>query len=393
MTAVLASAVLLLAIGACGREGGARVIKIGVIAPSSGALAALGTGITNSVRLAIEQANASRTIEGWTFELVAHDDASDPERGVKAAREIAADPKVAAVIGTYNSGVATKVQPILGKANIAMISPGNTDPTLTLGPDWQTTPKRPSESYFRLVSSDREQGLYGADYAYVTLARRRAVVIHESKPVSKGLALIFDGAFREKGGTVTEVIEADGDANLRAAVDKAASQDPDIVYIGGEYPAGGIIAKAMFDRGLRPPTVVAMGGDGLVDAEFVNVAGFDAAQGHYASLVGASTDFLPNAKQFTSDYEDRFGKKNWSAFGPPAFDATNIVVEALVDIVGNDQIDAELRRKLIQTIQGTDYSGVLGRTSFDAFGDTMNRLLTILRVEGDDWKALGADRL
>ncbi len=51
-----------------------KVAKIGVIAPLSGDLAALGKGIQNSVDLAIRQANEAKTIPGWTLELAAEDD-------------------------------------------------------------------------------------------------------------------------------------------------------------------------------------------------------------------------------------------------------------------------------------------------------------------------------
>ena len=68
-----------LAMSACGTRtetpsGGSsassdKVAKIGVIAPLSGDLSALGLGIKNSVDLAIKQANESKTIPGWTLEL------------------------------------------------------------------------------------------------------------------------------------------------------------------------------------------------------------------------------------------------------------------------------------------------------------------------------------
>ncbi len=51
-----------------------KTVKLGVIAPLSGDLAALGLGIKNSVDLAIKQANENKTIPGWTLELAAEDD-------------------------------------------------------------------------------------------------------------------------------------------------------------------------------------------------------------------------------------------------------------------------------------------------------------------------------
>ena len=103
---VLAGVTLLaasLAMSACGSRaqqapggeaGAAKVAKIGVIAPLSGDLSALGLGIKNSVDLAIKQANEKKTIPGWTLELDAQDDQATPDVGKNAATKLAGDDEV-----------------------------------------------------------------------------------------------------------------------------------------------------------------------------------------------------------------------------------------------------------------------------------------------------------
>ena len=147
-----------------GAEGGEQVLRIGVIAPLDDGLTAFGHGIENSVQLAVDQANEEETIEGWEIEVLAEDDSSEPEIGAEAAETVAADDSVIGVVGTYNSGVASEVAPVLNDAGIAMISPANTDATLTLGQD-RENPSRPFENYFRMVASDAHQGPFLADYA------------------------------------------------------------------------------------------------------------------------------------------------------------------------------------------------------------------------------------
>ena len=63
-----------------------KTAKIGVIAPLSGDLSALGLGIPNSVELAVKQANDSNAIPGWKLEVDAKDDEAKPEPGKNAAR-------------------------------------------------------------------------------------------------------------------------------------------------------------------------------------------------------------------------------------------------------------------------------------------------------------------
>ncbi len=119
-------------------DGGMKVAKIGVIAPLSGDLSALGLGIRNSVDLAIRQANESKTIPGWTLELAAEDDEAKPDVGKNAATKLASDDEVVGVVGTLNSSVAQSVIPVLDSANIVQVSPANTNPALTQGANSST---------------------------------------------------------------------------------------------------------------------------------------------------------------------------------------------------------------------------------------------------------------
>ena len=121
-----------LALAGCGTRGDAgddasgsgssenKVAKIGVIAPLSGDLAALGKGIEHSVDLAIKQANESKAIPGWTLELAAEDDQATPDVAKNAATKLASDADVVGVVGTLNSSTAQSVQPVLDAAKIVM---------------------------------------------------------------------------------------------------------------------------------------------------------------------------------------------------------------------------------------------------------------------------------
>src|SRR5262245_36190643 len=160
--AIALTIVLALAAVGCGSDdnnssssGSERVVKIGVIAPIDAGLTSFGRGIRNSVQLAVDEANARSAIPGWRIDVEAKDDSSDPATGKAAAEALAADPAVIGVVGTYNSGVAAEAAPILNDRGIAMISPANTDPALTRGPD-RAHPARQYPTYFRMVATDAQ---------------------------------------------------------------------------------------------------------------------------------------------------------------------------------------------------------------------------------------------
>ncbi|MEO6088166.1 MAG: ABC transporter substrate-binding protein, partial [Umezawaea sp.] len=141
--------------GACDTSKGTLVI--GVIAPQSGGLSALGLGIKNSSQLAVDEANEKCTVKGYKLAVDTQDDEANPAKGAQAATKLSSDPNVVGVVGTLNSSVAQTVQPILLQKKIVQVSPANTNPTLTRGADFATAPKRAFETYFRVCATDELQ--------------------------------------------------------------------------------------------------------------------------------------------------------------------------------------------------------------------------------------------
>jgi len=77
-----------------------EVVKIGHVAPVSGAQAHYGKDNENGARMAIEELNAQGVTIGGKkvkLELVAEDDAADPKQGTAAAQKLC-DAKVAVVV-------------------------------------------------------------------------------------------------------------------------------------------------------------------------------------------------------------------------------------------------------------------------------------------------------
>ena len=117
ITAALAAGALTLT--ACGSRdddggsdsgsGGTKVV-IGVDAPLTGDLSALGLGIKNSVDLAAKTANKQKLVDGVTFEIKALDDQAQPSSGQANASTLVADKDVMGVVGPLNSSVAESLR-------------------------------------------------------------------------------------------------------------------------------------------------------------------------------------------------------------------------------------------------------------------------------------------
>jgi branched-chain amino acid transport system substrate-binding protein len=373
--------------GTGGAQAATKVVKIGVIAPLSGDLTATGTGIKNSVDLAIRQANDKNKVPGWRIELAAEDDAAKPDVGAQAAAKLASDSAVVGVVGTYNSSVALQVAPVLERSNIVEISPANTNDTLTRGENFQTTPTRPHKNYFRTATLDSLQGGFAADYAYNDLKAKTVVIIHDKKAYGQGLADSFKARFEKDGGKVatTETINP-GDKDFSAVLTKIKPLNPDLIFYGGEYPEGSLISsQAHGAQGIKAPV---MGGDGLVDATYGKTAGA-AANGDFATSVGAPPDKLDSAKQFISDYKAAGYKDDFTAYGALAYDAANAIINSLPGALGSaTAVSDTVRRAVVDAVQKASFSGASGQVAFDQYGDTVTKTLTMYKVDAGEFKPI-----
>jgi branched-chain amino acid transport system substrate-binding protein len=359
--------------------GSTHTATIGVIAPLTGPLSALGLGIKNSVDLAIKQANAAKKIPGWTIKFNPQDDTASADVGKRVASTLASDSSVVGVVGTLNSSVALQAAPVLQGASIVMISPANTNPSLTQGPNWVSGKKtRPYTNYFRVATTDAIQGPFAAHYL-ISQGIKRVAVVNDKKVYGQGLAGAFSTEFQKEGGTVLihEVV-ADGQQDYSSVISAIKPKAPQAVYYGGEYPEASVISKQMKAAGLKVPL---MGGDGIVDPTYVKVAGA-AAEGDYATNVGGPPEKLATAAKFISDYNAAHYAEPFSAYGPEAYDAANVIINAMAKVLaGKTSIDTSVRKAIIDAVAATNIQGATGTISFDQYGDTTNKVITVYKVE------------
>jgi branched-chain amino acid transport system substrate-binding protein len=383
-----------LALAGCGTRGGDnggdtgsgssgdKVAKIGVIAPLSGDLAALGKGIEHSVDLAIKQANEAKTIPGWKLELQAEDDQATPDVGKNAATKLVADKDVVGVVGTLNSSVAQSVQPVLAAAKITQVSPANTGTSLTKGADFATAPKRTYPTYFRTCTNDAIQGPFAARYLFEKAGIKEVATVHDKKTYGQGLVDAFTTEYKKLGGKVVaaETINPDDD-KYDAVISKIKPAGPKAVYYGGEFPQGGPFSQQMKAAGLNVPL---MGGDGIFDAGYIKLAGAT-SEGDLATSVGAPTDTLPSAAAFVDAYKAAGYPEAYGAYGAYAFDAANAIINALKTSLASADSAEAARQATIDALGKVSFDGVTGKVAFDEFGDTTTKVLTVYQVKDGKW--------
>ena len=363
-------------------------IKIGVDLPVSGGDATIGLPTRNGMELAIRQANEKGgvTVAGKTYKLEMYflDDvppggtSHDPAQSSKNADSFIADDAVLAVLGPFNSSNAQAMMPKLNTAGLCQISPSNTNETLTKPEYGKTKDYRPTGkvTYFRVAATDDIQGPAAADYAYTKLGLKKVYVLDDTETYGKGVADNFERRFKELGGTsLGHDGVPKGTTDFSSIMTKVAATGPDFIYYGGTSSNNIPLArKAMKSAGLDVPLI---GGDGIQDAEYLNVAGPDAI-GSYSTVAAVNVETLDEAKQFIADYNAAGFKEPLGAYSGPGFEVASIAIDAI------SRASEPSRDAVCEALRNTkDFKGVLGTTSFDENGDTTNKVISFYRADND----------
>ena len=344
--------------------GESNTVKIGCAAPLTGDQAQLGIDTCNGVKMAVEEANEKGIgIPGKKFEVLSLDDQHNPAQAVNVAKKFVADPTVLAVLGHFNSSCTKPASAIYHEARLVQLTAVSTNPEIS---------KQGFDTFFRTAATDDVQGPRGAQYAFGALGLRRVFVIDDKTTYGKGLADEFEKAARRLGFQMLghEGI-TQGDKDFSPLLTKIKPLNPDLIYFGGIYPEGALLIRQA--RGLGMTTKL-MGGDGLANPIFTELASAEIAEGVYATMVGGDMRKVPAAQEFIKRFEAKYGTMGqWSAY---AYDSTNILIAAIKKAAKPDR-EAVLRAMR----EMPPYQGVTGEVAFDEKGDNKNKFIGVFKFE------------
>ncbi|MEV6049751.1 branched-chain amino acid ABC transporter substrate-binding protein [Streptomyces sp. NPDC052107] len=368
-----------------GGDSGNVTVTIGVDAPLTGQNSATGLGIQYGAQIAVDDANKNKTVPGVTFKIKPLDDKAIPATGQQNATQLVSDKSVLGVVGPLNSGVATQMQQVFATANLVEISPSNTNPELTMGKNWQTSKSRPFKTYFRTATTDELQGAYAADYAYNGIHAKKAFVVDDKQTYGAGLSKIFTAQFAKQGGKVigTDHVNT-GDRDFSTLVTKIKNSGADLLYYGGQYDESQVLTKQLKDAGAKIPL---FGGDGMFTPTYIKTAG-KAAEGDLVTSIGVPVDTLPAAKNFVDTYKAKKYPGDYGTYGSYAYDAATAIIKAVGQVVKDGKLPSDARAQVVDAVQKTSFDGISGKISFDEYGDTTNKQLTVYQVKNGEWKSV-----
>jgi branched-chain amino acid transport system substrate-binding protein len=383
-----------------------KIIEVATDFPTSGKDESSGLPAQNGAQLAVDQANANNEIPGYKLVFVPKDDVGpsgihDPAQGATNVKALIGDALVAGIVGPFNSNVAQSEMPIANQAPIVMISPANTNPCLTKntpesgcsGANDQLSKLRLTGkvTYFRIATTDDHQGPAGADYLYKTLGYRSVYIIDDAETYGIGISNNFEKEWKALGGVdLGHSSEPSSTTSYISLLTQIAAKKPDVIYFGGLDSTGGILIRKQMEQIPGLQNTPFAGGDGLVTSTFATDIGVGHGGPVYGTVATTDANNTPTAKNFIQQYDAKFGASNLGAYSAAAYDCMGILIQAIKTAIQNgakpptsssDSADAQtFRQAVINAVQNISYNGVLGHQSFDANGDTTNRVITIYKL-------------
>ena len=339
------------------------VVKIGHVAPLSGAQAHYGKDNENGVRMAIEDLNAQNVMIGGKkvkFEIVAEDDAADPKQGTAAAQKLC-DSKVAGVVGHLNSGTTIPASKVYNDCGIPHVTGAATNPNLTK-PGYKTT--------YRIIANDNALGAGLAFYAADALKLKKVAIIDDRTAYGQGVAEVFKRTALAKGMTVVdEQFTTDKATDFMAILTAVKSKSPDAIFFGGMDPQGGPMLRQMEQLGMG--NVKMFGGDGICTSELAKLAaGAKTLNNVVCAEGGASLAKMPGGEAWKKRYDAKYPAQ-FQVYSPYTYDATFVLVDAMKRANSSDP------KVYMPELMKTNFKGITTTIAFESNGELKNPAITL----------------
>jgi branched-chain amino acid transport system substrate-binding protein len=346
--------------------------KVGVIVPSSGALAPYGQAALSGVKMKAEEINAQGGVLGKSIELVIENNEGQTNKSAECLRKLAGVNEVLAVIGPITSTNCLAITRDAQKKGVSLITPTGTNDSITKDGDY----------IFRACFNDSFQGVAMAEFAFKELKLKSAVSFQDTaSDYSVGLCKSFDKRFAELGGKVLPILSYKGkDTDFTPQLRQVREIGAEGLFIPGYPPELPLIVNQAKSMGLQ---VQLLGADGWDCDDLPSNAGVNAVGTCFSAAFfpGAHT---PELDAFLAVAEKN-GVKNPGSFEALGYDSMGLVAEAIR--AGNPSGDLAAQRRIVrdQLHAIRDYKAATGTITMQSSGDPIKSLV-VFRYENVDGK-------
>jgi branched-chain amino acid transport system substrate-binding protein len=199
-----------------------ETIKIGVIQPLSGPVAASGNYIRMGAEIARDWINGRGGVLGRQVQLLIEDNKSDPKEAATAAEKLIVKDKVPVIVGAWGSSMTLAAMPKLEEYGVPMIVETSSAATIT---------KRGNPWIFR-ISPPSEMEALGLEKYLKDLGVKKADFLAVNTDWGRGAVGAFGDILKKSGATVglAEFMEQAA-TDMNAQITKVKAGDADTLFV------------------------------------------------------------------------------------------------------------------------------------------------------------------
>jgi len=369
---ILAAAIPLAGVGCADKES----YKVGAIFAETGVNSSLGTPERQTVDMMVKKINDTGGISGHKLELVAYDTKSDSNECALVTARLIEQDQVLAIIGPSSTGESNFIKQTILDSEIPLIS-------CAAG---ATIVAAPNKWVFKTPQSDvlavRELYKYMKGKGFTKIAiltdtggyGKGGKAFLESEAASFGITIVTAETFDAAGTDMTAQLTNIKNTTAQAFVCWTTSQ------------GAAIVAKNRTDINMTMPLFCS---HGVANMTFINNAGSSANGVIFPAgklLVADQLDDADPQKavllKYKTDFEEEYSGKTADTFGGHAYDALNMIVEALKE-VGPDK--AKIRDYIENEIKEWPGTGGMFNMSPDDHNGLTEGCFIMVEVKNGEW--------
>ncbi len=357
-------------------------IKIGALAPLTGAGGTDGPSMVAANKAVIDAVNAAGGVLGRQIQLVVEDDQTTPDAGVRATQKLIQVDGVSAIIDIWASSVAAAVLPICWQAKVMAFGVAANDALADL----------PHQGYF--LRTQPTSGAQAQQYAKFAVdhAVKHIFLMMPQQPFSPLMIQLVQQFCEPKGVKVSSLTYDPRQTSFRSEVDQVMASGADMIYMGGYVPEDIVLTKEIYRAsysgivagtatGITPQLIAAVGNDVVENCyTIVPVPAFDSnAYKKVSALMGGG-----EVNTIVCQAYDQTNLLILAIAAAKATDGTSIRdnVRKISNSQGTAVDNAIDGIKLLAQGQSVKYSGASGPCVFKDNGDPAESVFELRQIKG-----------
>lgn len=351
--------------------------KIGAVFAVTGNNAPLGTPEKQTVEMMVDQINAKGGINGHKLEVVIYDTKSDTTECVNLVKKLIEQDKVLAIIGPSSSGESMALIDVVTKAEIPLVSAAASAAIVEPAAERKWVFKTPQSDVLAINEI--------TEYLTKKLSAKNVAILSDSAGYGQAGQKVLQTALPAAGLTiVADEKFGVADTDMSPQLTKIKGTGAEAIIVWGTNPGPALVSKNAKELNITLPII---NSHGIANKAFLDLGGdavngvvFPAGKLLVADQLADSDPQKTLLVNYKKDFEAKYGAGTANTFGGHAYDALNMVVEAL-KAVGPDK--AKIRDYIennIKNFPGT--GGIFTMSPQDHNGLSKGAFVLIKVVDG-----------